>query len=48
MFIFRVEGTGALPTQQVVVDAINVLLKKLDTLQQSLASSDAAMDVDGI
>lgn len=48
MFIFRVEGTGAMPTQQIVVAAIDVLLRKLDTLQQSLASADSAMDVEGI
>ncbi|KAK9837884.1 hypothetical protein WJX74_007190 [Apatococcus lobatus] len=48
MFIFRVEGTGAMATQQIVVAAIDVLLRKLDTLQQSLASADAAMDMDGL
>ncbi len=47
-FIFRVEGTGAMPTQDIVVGAIGVLQRKLDTLQSSLASADVApMMVDG-
>ena len=48
MFIFRVEGTGAMPTQQIVLSAIEVLLRKLDTLQQSLASEAAPMAVDNL
>ena len=39
MFIFKVEGTGALPPQDIVTMALDVLMAKFTNLQHSLASS---------
>ncbi|KAK9822850.1 hypothetical protein WJX81_003391 [Elliptochloris bilobata] len=41
-FIFRVEGTGVLPAQDVVATAMDVLIAKLRNLQEALPQDDEA------
>jgi hypothetical protein len=36
MFIFRVEGTGVLRAEQVVLTALEILIGKLRNLQEAL------------
>lgn len=46
--IFRVEGTGALQTQEVVSMALEWLMNKMRNLKDALASSGAEDDAEPI
>ena len=47
MFIFRVEGTGVLKAEDVVITALDILHRKLYTLQTSLPEQDDVAPLPG-